>query len=331
MTTDATNEAITMRIYIAREMLNDAVATAADVSAVARIRQLLSVDHSVDLILSTLLPMLGVTVDQAWSLPKQMTELCSRKTQLQSHSTPIERMHRLRNRVQHDGVIPSPEDVRSMMVHGESFVRDAVREVTGKELDEFSLVSMISDSRARQHLSEAMEFLRQADYSKAITAATTGFELALRNHRMEHIDRQAWTERIGDRARKALEAALADAASRTRNDAVSSFAHHLTRTLTSYDLKNVLLDIFAPIEMARYGVDMAQYGRFRELTPVVFWTINSDEPKVHAPNDWNPTQQDALFVVDFACTALLRWQQAMERPDDWRYQRRSSGPSRTTK
>ncbi|MCL4553314.1 MAG: hypothetical protein M1305_07180 [Candidatus Marsarchaeota archaeon] len=101
------NEAVIWRLYLVREMVHDAFQSSGDVVAFARMKAVLVLDHSVELLLSTLLPRLNVSVARDWSLPKMLEELCLRKLELQSHRTPIERLRRLRDRVQHDGIVPS--------------------------------------------------------------------------------------------------------------------------------------------------------------------------------------------------------------------------------
>ena len=79
-------------------------------------RVILTLDHAIDLLLHTILPELDVSVDRGWARHTLVEKLFEVKPSVRSHGMPVEHLHQLRNRVQHDGITPSQEDVCSMKV-----------------------------------------------------------------------------------------------------------------------------------------------------------------------------------------------------------------------
>jgi|GEM_PF-5154894 len=303
------------RIYLVRQLLNDALQHAGDTFPVTRMRVILSLDHAIEILVSTLLPELRVIVDRSWGLPKMMQELCTQKPALQSHRTPIERLRRLRDRVQHDGIVPSSEDIRQATVQAEAFIRDVVREVLDKELEEFSPVMLIYDEKARERLQKAEQALRQRDYSTAVIEAATGFAIGWANFRFNlfsRFHRRSWSHQIAEELIRGIGNAARKAARDVRETTLQRFAERFKRELIgSFELREKFEELTEPIELARYGIDMQGYARFQQVTPHVYLVMGRDEPRVLTSPDWTPSQQDALFALDFAVTALLQLQRWM--------------------
>lgn len=307
------------RIYLVRQLLYEALQLMGDNFPVSRMRIFLSLDHAIEILLSTLLSELNVTVDRSWGLPKMLEELISQKPKLGSHRTPIERLRRLRDRVQHDGIVPSPEDVRQASLEAEAFIRGAVREVLDQELEEFSPIMLIADEKAREHLKKAEQALQQGDYSAATKEAAAGFAIGWRNFtpRLSNRFPYLFSEKLLRELSHIIGKAMKGAAEKVKVDTFKHFADSFESKLhsskPSYELDALLKELIEPIEMAQYGIDMHGYHRFQQITPPVSWFWGSEEPKVHTLPNWSPSQQDALFAFDFAITSLLRLQHWVAR------------------
>jgi len=299
------NQAVVFRIYLARQALQEAVQHTSDPLPFTRMRLIWALDNAIELLLCTLLPEMGVRVERNWSLQKMMEELAGKKSLLQSHRTPIERLRRLRDRVQHDGIIPSPEDVRQAAVQAESFIRDAVREVLGKELEKVSPAELIQDEKAREHLLEAEKSLQNNDYRLAVREAAVAFDLGWTSFRLHSSPR--WRRHLGEELVNEIANAAKNAA-RAGSQEIKMFARKFAEELERSHVRQKLEELIEPLELARYGVDMSIYTRFKQVTPRVYWTFGREEPHIFEPNDWAPSKLDAMFAIDFACTALLQLQ-----------------------
>lgn len=309
---DPKEESLIRRIYLGRQMLFDALQLAGQSLPIARMRCILSLDHSVEMITATLLSELGVKVERDWSLSKMLEELCKQKENLQSYKQPMERLRRLRDRVQHDGIVPSPEDIRQFVGQVEAFIRDAIREVLGKELEECSPVFLVADDHAREHLRKAEEALAGNDFREAVKEAAISFATGWRNFRSQVYSYRSWSEQLAEEFQRAIGMAAKDAAREVTDQnskkALVQFASYFEKRLGSFNFRKVFQVLTEPLEVARHGMDMTAYTRFQQITPIIYWVVGSKEPDVHEPSEWSPTQQDALFAFDFACTALLQLQ-----------------------
>lgn len=289
-------EPILRRIYLARQMLNEGVVHSQDPSPLARMRAVLALDHAIEMLLSTLLPLLGVSVDRNWSLPTMVGKFCERKPTIVPHKTPIERLRRLRNRVQHDGIVPSSEDALMAGTQAEGFFRDVLREATGYELEEITLASLIVDEKAREHVLKAEENLHTGDFGTAIIESGLAFEVGWYNFVQQYFRWRSWGYEVCDKILGALEKAFEE-------------MHLKLHAFARGDLKEAFRELTKPIELSLFGISPQQYFRFQQLGPRFIWTLGSDEPRILVSPDWHPTKEEALLAFDFACTALLQLQE----------------------
>ncbi|MBI4322092.1 MAG: hypothetical protein HY675_26675 [Chloroflexi bacterium] len=204
--------------------------------------------------------------------------------------------------------MPSPEDVRQLLAQAESFIRDATREVLGKDLEEISIASLIKNERARRHLEAADEALLGRDFSTATVEASLSFSVGWQDFRALNIREQPWNDDIGRAIVEGIGKAARDAVRFGDDESLRKFVHSFDRNLQSSRITHSFQQLLEPIQLARHGIPLEEYARFQEVTPGLIWTINSEEPDVHKPRDWAPTQSDAIFAFDFACSALLKLQ-----------------------
>ncbi len=317
-------EAVMFRLYLVRQLLNESLQLIGDTFPLSRMKVILSLDHAIEILLATILPILGIKVDRNWGIPKMLEELSSCKSPLQSHQTPIERLRRLRDRVQHDGVIPSLEDVRQYAVQAEVFVRDTIREVLGKELEELSPIELINDTDVREHLRKAELALQDHDNKTAVKEAAIGFEIGWRKFKVQLINQGVYFSRadqIANELARAIGEAAEEAAKHIYNPTIEEFARKLKWELNSFRLRDVLAELTEPFELSQYGIDIKDYVRFKQIAPYVNWTLGSNEPLVTEPPNWSPKQSDALFALDFVCTAILQLQKRRDVREATKYDR----------
>ncbi len=193
-----------------------------------------------------------------------------------------------------------------MRVQAEAFIRDAIREVLKKELEELSPIAMIAYEKGRSHLYKAEEALNSEDYRAAVTEAAIAFKEGWRDFNSQDMWRESWSRRLVRRLLRNLGDAATRAARWENSGLFRQFAGEFAREITGFSLESDFEELVEPIEMARYGVDIHRYARFKQITPEVYWTLNSEEPKVSAPDQWQPSQHDALLAIDFAVTTLVQ-------------------------
>lgn len=319
------DEALIFRLYLARELLLAGSESASGVLPTDRMRAILQLDHSTELLLLVLLPLVGKHPNRGDSLPSMLRELTETKPSLASHRSTIERIRRSRDRVQHDGLIPSQEDVRTAALETESFARAAVREILERELEELTLVSLVKDVEAAEHLRRAEELLRRGEYGATCEQAAIAFALAstkilaeahpvARTRRGTEVVRGLFRE-IGQAARRA-------AATRGRNDELSRFAERFAHELSGrgFSLRHVFELLERPLLLAELGISLRELRRFDEITPEVALTYGGGV-HVTQTQDLTPTKEDAAYALDFATRALLVLERWLEEHPSFRQRR----------
>lgn len=307
---------LTERLCLVREMLGEGVRSGNDAFPLARMRAILTLEHAVELLLCTVLPVLNVTYKDGDRVPALLEQLVGRKGMLTAHLGPIRNLHALRNRVQHAGTIPSLEDLRQFRARAEVFIRDTLRAVFTKDLEQFSLASLVTHPEARRHLVRAEAALVDRDYDAVAAQAAVAVEVGMRPVKSRQSYRWRGLRTPGEPLLRFIGDAALQAAGNS-DPALRRFASDLRTALVnrfwSYDAFDELLE---PIELIRAGVDLEALARFRDITPVVHWTVASKEPHIAKPRRRSVSADEALFAFDFACTTLLHLQRVHGRESD---------------
>lgn len=318
-------EHVIYRLHLARELLLGAAERAAGGLPTDRMQVFLQLDHSTELLLVTLLPMVGKDPRRGQNLPEFLGQLIEAEPILGSHRRAIERIRRLRDRVQHDGVIPSPEDARIAALETESFARAAVRAIVGCELEELTLVSLVKDGEIAERLRRAEKSLKTGDHRAAIEEAAIAFELGSSKILAEAVPlTRALSGR--DTVRRLLqeigEAARRTAPTSRRDPELARFARSFADELPRRDffLRDLLEPLGRPLLLAELGVPLRDFRRFDEITPQVLVTMGG-EAQAYAPEERTPSREEAAYALDFATRALL----ALEK---WVKEHASRGPRR---
>lgn len=232
---------------------------------------------------------------------------------LASHRPAFERIRGLRNQVQHDGVVPSLEEVRTATLETETFARAAVREILGRELEELTLVSLVKDAEAAEHLRRAEERLRRGEHKATCEQAAIAFTLGRSKILAEAypVSRARSGAEMARRLLREIGEAARRAAPTGRNRELSEFAARFARELSGrgFSLGDALEPLARPLLLAELGISLRDLRRFDEVTPEVFPTFGGGV-QVDWTEDRTPTKEEAAYALDFATRALLvleRW------------------------
>jgi hypothetical protein len=88
-------------------------------------------------------------------------------------------LHKHRDSMQHDGVIPSLEEVQRMDAYVVSFIREIMKAAFNADLDLLTLSCLIQDESVRNLMMEAEVALSQNRFGECINASAKAFKLAL--------------------------------------------------------------------------------------------------------------------------------------------------------
>jgi hypothetical protein len=117
------------------------------------------------------------------TLTRLWQERTGRQDEQPSEIVEVQRLHELRNRVQHDSVIPSPDDVTRSRLRASDFVSWIAEEWFGTELALVSRASLIENRAVRELVQQAERLGTDGGYGQAAEKLAIAFELARRNLR----------------------------------------------------------------------------------------------------------------------------------------------------
>lgn len=302
------------RLYLARERLGEGIILQSDPSPLARMKGILALDDAIELVVVTLLPLLSRRPKRDASLADLLADLVSARPALGSHQGPIERLRRLRDRVKHDGNVPSGEELRLNSVEAESFLRASILAVTGLTLEETGPLDAIEDVDLRSLLVTAQSKLDEGSYLEACTEAGKAF--AIGRSRFEHTARRL--PRVSSRSGRDLldvVARAAEAAGSRAGGHFFTFADAFRQALSNErgSVEDLFEELALPTNLIRMGIDLAEFEHFQRLTPHITVLASRDSCQVLMLRDLAPTKPDAFFVLDFVTRSLLGFQDRLAR------------------
>lgn len=222
------------------------------------------------------------------------------KNTIAEDSPPLRReislVHELRNDAQHQGVIPSADEVQKSINYTESFVRSVFKSAFDKEFDELMLADMIENEEIQNLIKEAEKALGEDKFEDSIIASAKAFQKAL----LIEITRRPYISRPS----YFIEFDVEDIGRKLGlDDAFRGLGRHFR------DIREWIEHLEGQLEAIALGCDLRQYLRFKQKSPHMDVAIGG-EIHVSAPRDWHPTKDDCVEVLDFVFNTLLRWQSA---------------------
>jgi len=91
----------------------------------------------------------------------------------------MERLHKIRNDVQHSSAIPHPQDVQKYPALVESFLKDSYQDIFKVDYDSISLLSLIKDHQIKEQLEKAHTALNSGDWNKVAIESAIGFSMLM--------------------------------------------------------------------------------------------------------------------------------------------------------
>jgi hypothetical protein len=309
-------DALQFRLYVARQLLNSGFEGSEHEPPTGRMTSLILLDQSVELLLRSLLSHIGIPLGREAKFDDLLKRLWERFPSLSSHHRAMQAMRNQRNQVQHDGMVPSPEDVRRIRTEVEVFFREALLEVTGLELEAVSPGNLLSEKALRDHYLSAELAFRENDFVHTITRCANALALGrqLINQRRHESPGRDIARSITDAISAAAGRAGASATHSTRfapsNSEVASFASEFSRNLgSSWELQRALRELAEPIELTALGINGQSYAKFRSFPISNRQSINDSEPRYEVDFDgWQPSSSDAAFALGFTLESMLALQ-----------------------
>ena len=104
----------------------------------------------------------------------------------------MDRLHEIRNDVQHKGAIPSPKEVTKFIPLVESFLVDIYIEIFKEDFEKLSAVSLIADTQVREKIESAYDKLEKIEWTDAVYEATIAFHLLIQKANVMAYAKVVW-------------------------------------------------------------------------------------------------------------------------------------------
>lgn len=221
----------------------------------------------------------------------------------------IDRLHEIRNDVQHKGTLPHPKDMQKFIPLVESFLIDVYQHIFNLDFENLNALSLIQNATIKKYLEQANEDILNSKWTDAVCNATVGFHILLKIVR-----KKAYARDVQDRTPihdRYYDGIKLDFTSERQ----AQLTHNLDREV------NRLKDHIAVVG---FGVNYLAYIEVEPFLPEVhpFYTdadgIFHDEPKAKLnwkySNELNKhvrqefTEEQAIKVVRFVETQALEFQ-----------------------
>jgi hypothetical protein len=216
------------------------------------------------------------------------------------------RLHEFRNSVQHDGVIPSPDDVERNRLRALDAVRLLARNFFQIELEEISRARLITSATVRGRVLLAEEHADRDEYTEALAQLRLAFEQSLEELKESrefrgHRSSTFWLE-------QAVEAAT-DTRYTGRNPAGSSSRDLSKRLIEMMERLETLEEL---AEALSVGAEPEEYIWFKETAPRPTRTMNESHWSVYEVEP-KPDRSQYVRAHGFVLTTALRWQRLPAR------------------
>lgn len=189
---------VRLRIFVV-----SALASISDTTAYGRHLAVIALDGACELAMGLAAHTRGIEVGQK-PFPWVLRELRRELSDWTAHGAQgVSELHRARNAVQHEGVLPDPEHLPIWASEVERFVYSLIRSAFGEELDSVSTAMAVEDAGLRERLEKAERLIGDEDYAASIRGSAGAFDAALRSYR-SYQGRSAFRFR-GDAFRKLRE------------------------------------------------------------------------------------------------------------------------------
>ena len=216
------------------------------------------------------------------------------------HKAPMHRLNKARATFKHHGIRISKEDAASFCANARDFLSDICSKALGVDFWSVSLVDVVGHQRTQNWLRKAERSIRAGQYATAVEGAAKAAAVYLRY--------RAKASGGAERDLHYVSIGGGPPAWPHRFDSLQGLVFEY-QTGAFFEVIKAYL-----ILMAR-GVDLAAFYRFQSLTPRAALSMAGTFGGVRDGRATvSPTEEDAVFCVNFAIELAMRLQETSPRP-----------------
>jgi hypothetical protein len=226
-------------------------------------------------------------------------------------------LHDYRNTVQHQGTVPSPQDVDRQRFRADDFISSLARSFFGRQLAELSRAMLVHDKEVRTAIQAAEQGLADGDLIAAVEQLSIAFELAREAFRSDQphqpFEHRSVSRHEVRRVIRDIENGLRKSSGRP--NLIGGFGK-LAEILQTLVRRSERAE--DRLEALSLGAQASDYVWFRNRFPRAQGYIGSDSWSVvwtEDPSDVRMTREEVIRGLDFVTTVALHWQQFPPAPD----------------
>jgi hypothetical protein len=224
-------------------------------------------------------------------------------------------LHEDRNRVQHHGSIPSPQDLDRARVRATDFVSSLVLNFFGRQLAELSRAKLVQDKEVRAAIEAADQSLAEGQLAAAVGQLSIAFEVARIAFRLgqPYESRKALSIHDVRSAMSEVRSKLGSLA--PRKGAALGGLGRLERLLETLVRRSERAE--DRLEALSLGAQASDYLWFRGRFPRASRALGSDQWDISPTYaDVRYTREEVIHGLDFVTTVALHWQQFPPAPSE---------------
>lgn len=197
----------------------------------------------------------------------------------------IDRLHKVRNSAQHDGIVPDPEMLSLLSQQAIVFVVALLRQTFNVDYLDLRLSTLIQDLNIRELLTKAEKEYESGDYRKATASARSAFEKGEELEKAKRLRRHFVPSFVASIDGKSLP------------DRASRQIDNLTKAVETMSER---------LDLMTLGIDPQELREFNDIT-LRSRMHNLSKFYVQRGPEFIPSKAQTEFVLNFVFDTLLRW------------------------
>ncbi len=259
----------------------------------------------------------GRLSQQRTHLPSVLTQLLAEYRELQADDRAEWRaledarhLHDDRNRVQHHGTIPSPQDLERQRFRATDFISSLASSFFGRQLSELSRAMLVQDKEVRRAIEAAEQSLANGHLASAVEQLSIALEVARIAFRLGQPSDSRKSLSIYDVRNAMTEVSSRLQSLAPRKGRAWGRLVGLERLLEALVRRSERVE--DRLEALSLGAQASDYVWFQGRFPRAYRTLASDQWKTSPrPNhaEIRFTREEVIRGLDFVTTVALHWQQ----------------------
>lgn len=323
------------RLLYIKKIILSAEESNEDNTEITRVFSLLFADNAIEMLLKTIATDNGVALNYRKDLDFKdiWNEINNKISSPLPLKTEIFNLHEERNLVQHQGSVPSKQNIDRHLSYGRRFLEQSISQVYSKNFDEIYISDLIEIKQFKDKLKEIENLIEHSSFNDVPKKASELFSLMLATSEIKHFSLpHRWTKhtfgspnfqyRPSSFSYSFPQYRQIQDAFRKQNEELTKQSEDLGKCYEALkEIHKVLdaLENFASDTIEQFKAqsiihDYAKFSKFKILIPKTITIYNNGQ--LTFETDDNPKQsyskEEAIFIFNFVLDVALKLQELQQ-------------------